>query len=466
MEVKQKRMKLDNKVEKNENENKMDNKEESKNILLSLLINNNEKIIDLSEMENSKKFIGLIDKFAIGMFELNNSNDVEKDLMKLHNKQEKDIENGFIIYVKLTKEKVLLFTLEMFSEIVTLLLFESKFDGKNKSEVSKDDMLTLMKWKKEMDVMEKVPDFLLQVAQLKKGVTVRDVFPQMKTFEFIKFQKRLELHNLKSDSSPSNCIFSSCFGLLQKSESGYTISDVVEDVAKLYGNDIPLSNLSLFIIILAIAPQMIDSFFKTFPSYKKAMETCNFLNCKLTISRFAFVRLIKEIKNQENEKHLKFMKYEAKAQCMSDEVKSLVSLSDKTFKSIDNISNNNNNNNNNSNQISSFMGFFKIAFPFDSIAKDDFENTFKTIKNAIMSNDDDDDDDDDDSRVKKMKFSNDENEEKDEKSNFDDLIVYCPNNLLVNHCKELFVDVRYTPLVLDDANIVKMNKRSVHRRYL
>ena len=233
MEVKQKRMKLDNKVEKNENENKMDNKEESKNILLSLLINNNEKIIDLSEMENSKKFIGLIDKFAIGMFELNNSNDVEKDLMKLHNKQEKDIENGFIIYVKLTKEKVLLFTLEMFSEIVTLLLFESKFDGKNKSEVSKDDMLTLMKWKKEMDVMEKVPDFLLQVAQLKKGVTVRDVFPQMKTFEFIKFQKRLELHNLKSDSSPSNCIFSSCFGLLQKSESGYTISDVVEDVAKL-----------------------------------------------------------------------------------------------------------------------------------------------------------------------------------------------------------------------------------------
>jgi hypothetical protein len=89
-------------------------------------------------------------------------------------------------------------------------------------------------------------------------------------------------------------------------------------------------------------------------------------------------------------------------------------------------------------------------FPLDSTEDFNLEQTLLLIKNRIMGQEEEDDELGNNN--KRMKFN--EEEDKD----FNDLIVCVPNNFILKDCENIFDDVRYTPIVFDYTNMMKMKK--------
>lgn len=450
----------------------MEIKKITKDILLSLMINNNEKIIDLSEEKSNINTI-------IGKYNIENQTEnIRMKMMTLHNTQEREIMNGFIVFVKIAKEKVVFITLDVFVEIVSYLLFDLKYSGQFDTQLIKEDIDKLIKWKTDVRSWKDIPSFLLQVSELNPQLALWDIFPKISANEMIVFRTKLFANY---SYTLINSVISSCYGVFEPNfkdgmESMFIVSDKIEEIAKLFNKGISTSDLVLFVVILAIAPQMMETVFGSYELYKSTIEFCESikeelkLSCKLTVSRYCFLRLLEQINLAAN-KHVKEMSKSGWAKRFTDEIRSLVSMIDNTLRSLDKMeinANANDNDNDNDVDLPFFSSFFKIVFPLDPTQQDNFENTFMVIKNKIMAKDwpieEKETNNNNNNNKKKMKFSNDKEEDEEEEDEYlkdlDDLIVYVPNNLLFKHCKEekIIDDVSYTPLVFDDTNMMKMNK--------
>ena len=441
-------------------ENKeMKNKQIAKNVILALLINNNEKIIEFDkEIEGLNEIIEEEDYCIKSLLLNENENDNKMKMIQLYNNQDKEIQNSFIIYFKVSKEKVLLITLDLFSEIISWLLFNLKYDKTVESKLKEKDIKNLMKWKKEIKRLIDIPSFLLQVAQLNEELLFWEIFPSITTSNLIMFQKRLDE---KGSYNLMNSVISSCFGILERNlqtdSEPYSISRKVDDIMQLFKKDVTVSNFVLFVIILAISPHIMKSLFKSFSFYKSAEQVFEVTNsqvsmeCKLTTLRSYFLKLIENInENTIENSQVKNLLKSNESKVITDEVRSLISTFDTYLKCFDNIKRQEEEEQQEQVKLQSFNSFFKIMFPLDSTEDFNLEQTLLLIKNRIMGQEEEDDELGNNN--KRMKFN--EEEDKD----FNDLIVCVPNNFILKDCENIFDDVRYTPIVFDDTNMMKMKK--------